>query len=122
MLSRPFDLTVLASVELLDLLKREAKSVGRFEHPNIVTLYDAGEVQGLFYMVMQLVQGETLRDRLSHQRWYKVPQVVDIFCQILSGLGYAHERGVIHRDIKPANIMISADGALRAGPTLALPN
>jgi len=101
------------SAELLELLKREAKSVGRFEHPNIITLYDAGETEGLFYMVMQLVQGETLRDRMNRQRWYKVPQVVDVFRQILAGLGYAHERGVVHRDIKPANIMITSDGAIK---------
>ena len=106
-------LDVAGSAELLDLFRREAKSIGRFEHPNIVTLYDAGEADGVFYMVMQLVQGETLRDRLTRQRWYKVPQVVDIFGQILAGLGYAHERGVIHRDIKPANIMISGDGAVK---------
>jgi serine/threonine-protein kinase len=106
-------LDVTGSADLLDLFRREAKSIGRFEHPNIVTLYDAGEADGVFYMVMQLVQGETLRDRLSRQRWYKVPQVVDIFRQVLAGLGYAHERGVIHRDIKPANIMISGDGAVK---------
>jgi serine/threonine protein kinase len=58
------------TLELLELLKREAKSVGRFEHPNIITLYDAGEAEGLFYMVMQLVQGETLRDRIGRQRWH----------------------------------------------------
>jgi serine/threonine-protein kinase len=106
-------LDVTGSADLLDLFRREAKSIGRFEHPNIVTLYDAGEADGVFYMVMQLVQGETLRDRLSRQRWYKVPQVVDIFRQVLAGLGYAHERGVIHRDIKPANIMIGGDGAVK---------
>jgi serine/threonine protein kinase len=99
--------------ELLELLKREAKSVGKFEHPNIVTLYDAGEADGLFYMVMQLVQGETLRDRIGRQRWYKIPQIVDIFRQILTGLHYAHERGVVHRDIKPANIMVSSDGLIK---------
>ncbi len=99
--------------ETLNLLKREAKSVGRFEHPNIITLYDAGEADGLFYMVMQLVQGETLRERIGRQRWYKVPQIVDIFRQILAGLGYAHEHGVIHRDIKPANIMITSEGVVK---------
>jgi serine/threonine protein kinase len=101
------------STELLELLKREAKSVGRFEHPNIITLYDAGEVEGLFYMVMQLVQGETLRDRMARQRWYKLPQIVDIFRQVLAGLNYAHERGVVHRDIKPANIMINSEGFIK---------
>ena len=52
------------SDELIAALKREVKAVGRFEHPNIITLYEAGETEGLFYMAMQLVRGETLRDRL----------------------------------------------------------
>ena len=99
--------------QMLELLKREAKSVGQFEHPNIITLYDAAEADGLFYMVMQLVKGETLRERIQRQRWYKMQQVVDIFRQILAGLNYAHEHGVIHRDIKPANIMITFDGAIK---------
>lgn len=102
-----------SGADRLELLRREAKSVGRFEHPNIVTLYDAGETDGLFYMAMQLVQGETLRESISRQRWYKVPRIVDIFRQILEGLGYAHDHGVIHRDIKPANIMITSDGAVK---------
>ena len=102
-----------SGADRLELLKREAKSVGRFEHPNIVTLYDAGETDGLFYMVMQLVQGETLRESISRQRWYKVPRIVDLFRQILEGLGYAHDHGVVHRDIKPANIMITSDGAVK---------
>ena len=102
-----------SGADRLESLRREAKSVGRFEHPNIVTLYDAGETDGLFYMAMQLVQGETLRESISRQRWYKVPRIVDIFRQILEGLGYAHDHGVIHRDIKPANIMITPDGAVK---------
>jgi hypothetical protein len=101
------------SLERLELLKREARSVGRFEHPNIITLYDAGEADGLFYMVMQLVQGETLKDRIGRQRRHKLPQIVDMFRQILNGLGYAHRHGVIHRDIKPANIMITSEGAVK---------
>jgi len=100
-------------LEFLDLLRREARSVGQFEHPNIITLYDAGEFNGAFYMVMQLVQGDTLRQRMNAQRWYKLPQVIDIFRQILSGLGYAHERGVVHRDIKPSNIMINSEGVVK---------
>lgn len=102
-----------SGADRLELLKREAKSVGRFEHPNIVTLYDAGETDGLFYMVMQLVQGETLRESIGRHRWYKVPRIVDIFRQILEGLGYAHDHSVVHRDIKPANIMITSDGTVK---------
>jgi serine/threonine protein kinase len=105
--------SAVGDTDFLDILRREAKAVGRFEHPNIVTLFDAGEIEGMFCMVMQLVEGESLRDRLQRQRWFKAPVVIDMFRQILAGLGYAHERGIIHRDIKPANIMLGPEGVIK---------
>jgi serine/threonine-protein kinase len=99
--------------ELVKRLRREAKSVGQLEHPNIVTLYDAGETGGLFYLAMQFIQGETLQDRLTRQRWFALKEVQELFRQICAGLDYAHQRGVIHRDIKPANIMITNDGTVK---------
>ena len=99
--------------DLLFRLKREAKSVGQLEHPNIVTLYDAGEAGGLFYLAMQFVQGETLQDRIDHQRWFNIREILELFRQICAGLDYAHQRGVIHRDIKPANIMITTEGVVK---------
>jgi serine/threonine-protein kinase len=98
---------------LLVRLRREAKSVGQLEHPNIVTLYDAGEAEGLFYLAMQFIQGETLQNLLDRQRYFALREVLEIFAQICSGLDYAHQRGVIHRDIKPANIMITNDGVVK---------
>lgn len=99
--------------DLVLRLKREAKSVGQLEHPNIVTLYDAGESAGLFYMAMQFIQGETLQDRIDHQRWFNIREILELFRQICAGLDYAHQRGVIHRDIKPANIMITTEGVVK---------
>jgi predicted Ser/Thr protein kinase len=99
--------------DLLFRLKREAKSVGQLEHPNIVTLYDAGESAGLFYLAMQFIQGETLQDRIDHQRWFNIREILELFRQICAGLDYAHQRGVIHRDIKPANIMITPEGVVK---------
>ncbi|MFB3922512.1 MAG: protein kinase [Terriglobia bacterium] len=99
--------------QLVGRLQREAKSVGRLEHPNIVTLYDAGETAGLFYLVMQFIEGETLQDRLSVERYFDLAEVQDVFGQICAGLDYAHQRAVIHRDIKPANIMITRDGVVK---------
>jgi serine/threonine-protein kinase len=106
-------LDVEDAAELVHRLRREAKSVGQLEHPNIVTLYDAGEAQGLFYLAMQFIQGETLHDRINRQRWFNLREVQDFFHQICAGLDYAHQRGVIHRDIKPANIMITPDGVVK---------
>lgn len=98
---------------LAERLKREAKSVGQLEHPNIVTLYDAGEAEGLFYLAMQFIQGETLQQRIERQKWFTWNEVHELMRQICSGLGYAHHHGVVHRDIKPANIMITTDGLVK---------
>ena len=94
---------------LVHRLQREAKSIGQLEHPNIVTLYDAGEASGLFYMAMQFIQGETLRDRMTRQRWFSLQEIQAFFRQICAALDYAHQRGVVHRDIKPSNIMITPE-------------
>ncbi len=98
---------------LVQRLQREAKAVGQLEHPNIVTLYDAGEAGGLFYMAMQFIQGETLRDRMNRQRWFSLKEIKEIFRQICAALDYAHRRGVVHRDIKPSNIMITSDDVVK---------
>ncbi len=109
--------TIPLNVEGPDLLvhrlQLEAKSVGQLEHPNIVTLYDAGEANGVFYLAMQFIQGETLRDRITRQRWFSLKEIQHFLHQICSALDYAHQRGVIHRDIKPSNIMITPDGVVK---------
>ena len=106
-------LNVAGADLLLHRLQLEAKSVGQLEHPNIVTLYDAGEAQGVFYLAMQFIQGETLRDRMSRQRWFSLQEIQAFLRQICSALDYAHQRGVIHRDIKPSNIMITPEGVVK---------
>lgn len=106
-------LNVEDSEVLVHRLQREAKSVGQLEHPNIVTLYDAGEASGLFYMAMQFIQGETLRDRISRQRWFSLKEIQEFFRQICAALDYAHRQGVVHRDIKPSNIMITPDEVVK---------
>lgn len=88
----------------------EAKLVANLSHPNIVTVHDANEYNGHLYIVMQLVDGGTLKNRLDQlQHMGKAmdfTEAVPIFTQLASALNYAHEQGVIHRDIKPVNVLM----------------
>lgn len=90
----------------------EARLVARLSHPNIVTVHDAGEQSGHLYIVMQLVSGGTLKQRLD--QWHRqgrtldTTEVVQVFSQLAEALSYAHEQGIIHRDIKPVNVLMDS--------------
>ncbi|MGZ4789706.1 MAG: serine/threonine-protein kinase [Terriglobales bacterium] len=102
--------------EAEDMLKRfqnEARAAGALSHPNIVTIYDAGETEGGFYIAMEFIPGKTLAQLLREVRTVSAEQIVNIGAQICAGLDYAHIKGVIHRDIKPPNIMIAPDGTVK---------
>ena len=86
---------------------REAKSAGRLNHPNIVTIYDVGETEDAAYIAMEYIEGEPLRDVLDSGVVLPLKRICQIAVQVANALNYAHENGVVHRDIKPANIMIS---------------
>jgi serine/threonine-protein kinase len=88
----------------------EAKSAGRLNHPNIVTIYDVGEKNGTAYLAMEYLNGRELKDLLAERSAFSFRQIAEIIQQIADALAYAHSNGVIHRDIKPANIMIVRDG------------
>ncbi len=88
---------------------QEAQSAGRLAHPNIVTIYDVGEEQGLAYIAMEFIKGKALDEYISEKSPFSIDQIVSIMTQICDGLGYAHKNGVIHRDIKPANIVLTTD-------------
>jgi len=96
----------LQDAEAVERFRREAKTAGILSHPNIVTIYDAGDDNGLFYIAMELVEGETLQEIMA-RGLLPVEQVISIVEQIAAGLDYAHARKVVHRDIKPANIMLT---------------
>src|SRR5207253_6902460 len=88
----------------------EARLVARLSHPNIVTVHDANEYHGHLYIVMQLVDGGTLKQRLDQlQALNKIMDVAEasrIFSQLASALSYAHDNGIIHRDVKPVNVLL----------------
>ncbi len=90
--------------------KREARAAGRLEHPNIVSIYEVGEENGRSYIVMEYLEGETLRQRMDREGKITPEDAVKIFDQVLDGLAFAHENGVVHRDIKPENIQLLPDG------------
>ena len=89
--------------------EREAKAISQLNHPHICTLHDVGEQDGIDYLVMEYIEGETLADRIGRGPLH-VDEAIPLFIQIAEGLETAHEKGIIHRDLKPANIMIGADG------------
>ena len=88
---------------------REAKSAGRLNHPNIVTIYDVGKSDNSAYMAMEFLEGQLLREVLDAHTALSIDKIVDIAAQVADGLAYAHENGIVHRDIKPANIMLVRD-------------
>jgi eukaryotic-like serine/threonine-protein kinase len=101
-----------ANEELRHRFMLEARS-GILNHPNIVTVYDFGEQDGNPFIVMEYVPGDSLENMLNAGRQFSVIEKLEIVRQLCSGLGYAHQKGVIHRDIKPANIMVMPDGNIK---------
>lgn len=89
---------------------REAKSAGRLNHANIVTIHDVGKSEAVAYIAMELLHGRSLREILDSGVVLPPEKIVDIVTQVADGLAFAHENGVVHRDIKPANIMILDSG------------
>ncbi|MEO6307365.1 MAG: serine/threonine-protein kinase [Nitrospiraceae bacterium] len=92
---------------------REAESTGRLSHPNIVTIYDAGEQDGLGYIAMELIEGTPLNLWARKPNLMPVDEVLLTVATVADALDYAHQQGVVHRDIKPANIMITKDRVVK---------
>ena len=89
---------------------REAETAGRLQHPDIVTIYDAGEEQDLAWIAMEYLKGEDLQRHSQPNRLLPVPQVLRMVARVADALAYAHSQGVVHRDIKPANVMVELAG------------
>lgn len=91
----------------------EAQAAAGLLNPNIVNVYDVGEDRGLYYMVMELVEGITLKEYIEKKGKLSHKEVISIAIQMCNGIGAAHAAGIVHRDIKPQNVMISRDGKVK---------
>jgi len=98
----------------------EIKTTANLQHPHILPLHDSGAADGFLFYVMPFVDGETLRDRLTHERQLSLDDTLLVAREVADALGYAHARGVIHRDIKPENILLQGGHALVADFGIAL--
>ncbi|MFN2226070.1 MAG: protein kinase domain-containing protein [Anaerolineae bacterium] len=90
-------------------LLREARAVARLAHPNVVTVYDAGESDGLPYVVMELVEGPSLHEEPAHE----LDEILAVARQLCAALEHAHDQGIVHRDLKPENVLLAADGTAK---------
>ena len=93
--------------------RSEAQAAAGLIHPNVVNVYDVGEDRGLYYMVMELVEGITLKEYIERKGRLSHKETISIAIQMCSGIGAAHKAEIIHRDIKPQNIIISKDGKVK---------
>lgn len=103
-------LSLLSEPEVVQRFLREAKTLAKFSHQNIVTLFTAIEEEDRFYLVMEYVEGETVKSMIDDKGALPLEECIGIFLQVLQGVAYAHQIQVIHRDIKPGNIIITREG------------
>lgn len=93
--------------------QREALSASSLAHPNIVEMYDVGEDNGLYYIVMEYIEGKTLKQLLKKRGSLTLSEAIDVMLQLTDGIAHAHDSYIIHRDLKPQNIMIKDDGQIK---------
>ena len=99
--------------DLVERFRREARMAGQLNHPNIITIYDFVEEDGNLYIVMELLDGEDLKDVIKSGSALTVDQILGYMEQIADGLGFAHDNGMVHRDLKPANLHITKKGQIK---------
>ena len=107
------NLVPLSGEELEARFLREARVAARINHPGVVTVHDAGREGNSLYLVMELVEGESLSERLARRRFPSAPEALEVVAQAADALGAAHALGVVHRDVKPGNIMLTRGGRVK---------
>jgi len=101
------------AMQYMARFRNEAKAAGRLHHPNIVGIYEYGEVDDVTFIAMEYVEGAGLRAYLNARTSFDFAQLVTLMSQLLDALEFAHARGIVHRDIKPSNLIITRTGALK---------
>jgi phosphonate transport system substrate-binding protein len=96
--------------EFVERFIREARTARKLKHPNIVTIYDVGQEAGLYYIVMEYLEGQTLTQEIRRRGPMPLQEVLQILRPLAEALDYAHHRGLVHRDIKPSNIIVDLEG------------
>lgn len=104
---------VLSEHGMRDRFLREARSAARLQHPNIVTIFEFGEVDETPFIAMEFLEGDDLNDAVAKGRLPDLPSKLNVLAQVCDGLAYAHAHGVIHRDVKPSNVTILPTGAVK---------
>src|SRR5579863_7813837 len=97
-------------VKFVTRFQREAKAASALQHPNIVQVYDYGQTDGNYFIVMELIEGTDLRRYLRSRGVLDTERAIIIAHDVALGLGAAHRRGIVHRDVKPQNVLIGRDG------------
>jgi serine/threonine protein kinase len=102
----------VTSEDFVQRFLRESKAIGRLSHPNIVTVYDAGQDHSTIFIAMELLKGNPLSE-FSHNGETRLQEIVNIGVQVAEALDYAHDQGIVHRDIKPPNIILTSEGQVK---------
>jgi serine/threonine-protein kinase len=118
LLDRPVAVKVLfpalaTEAGFVERFRREAQSAANLNHPNVVSVFDWGEANGTYFIVMEYVEGHTLADTIRAEGRIHPDRAAEIVSDIAAALGFAHRNGVVHRDVKPGNVLITTDGAVK---------